>query len=87
MTSWCCKSHNVPDWQSSPAGPFDLCPTDLGFEYFYEFIGGDPSQWDPATIEGTKLIEPPHDTKDYFFDKENGGSLPRLKLRVGCCGA
>ena len=28
-------------WQSSAAGPFDLWPTGLGFEYFYGFIGGD----------------------------------------------
>src|SRR5262250_2819876 len=34
-TSWYGKNHNVPDWQSSQAGPFDLWPTGLGFEYFY----------------------------------------------------
>jgi len=68
-TSWYGKNHNVPDWQSSQAGPFDLWPTGLGFEYFYGFIGGDTSQWNPAIIEGTKPIEP-HDAKDYFFDKD-----------------
>ena len=40
-TSWYGKNHNVPDWQTSQAGPFDLWPTGLGFEYFYGFIGGD----------------------------------------------
>jgi arylsulfatase A-like enzyme len=69
-TSWYGKNHNVPDWQSSQAGPFDLWPTGLGFEYFYGFIGGDTSQWNPALFEGTKPIEPPHDAKDYFFDKD-----------------
>jgi len=69
-TSWYGKNHNVPDWQSSAAGPFDLWPTGLGFEYFYGFIGGDTSQWNPAITEGTKPIEPPHDAKDYFFDKD-----------------
>jgi len=69
-TSWYGKNHNVPDWQSSQAGPFDLWPTGLGFEYFYGFIGGDTSQWSPAIIEGTKPIEPPHDAKDYFFEKD-----------------
>ncbi len=39
-TAWYGKNHNVPDWQSSQAGPFDLWPTALGFEYFYGFIGG-----------------------------------------------
>ena len=44
-TAWFGKNHNVPDWQSSQAGPFDLWPTGLGFEYFYGFIGGDTDQW------------------------------------------
>jgi len=69
-TSWYGKNHNVPDWQSSQAGPFDQWPTNIGFEYFYGFIGGDTSQWNPALFEGTKPIEPPHDTKDYHFDKD-----------------
>jgi arylsulfatase len=32
-TSWFGKMHNVPDWMSSQAGPFDLWPSGLGFEY------------------------------------------------------
>src|SRR5262245_5542801 len=32
-TSWFGKNHNVPDWQTSAAGPFDLWPTSLGFDY------------------------------------------------------
>ncbi len=69
-TAWYGKNHNVPDWHSSQAGPFDLWPTGLGFEYFYGFIGGDTNQWEPALYEGTKPIEPPHDVKDYFFEKD-----------------
>jgi arylsulfatase len=69
-TSWYGKNHNVPDWQNSQAGPFDLWPTGLGFEYFFGFIGGDTSQWNPALFENTKPIEPPHDAKDYFFDRD-----------------
>jgi len=55
-TSWYGKNHNVPDWMTSQAGPFDLWPTGLGFEYFYGFIGGDTSQWNPALFEGTKPV-------------------------------
>jgi arylsulfatase len=69
-TAWYGKNHNVPDWHSSQAGPFDLWPTGLGFEYFYGFIGGDTSQWSPALFENIKPIEPPHDQPDYFFDKD-----------------
>jgi arylsulfatase len=68
-TSWYGKNHNVPDWQSSQAGPFDLWPTGLGFEYFYGFIGGDTDQWHPALFEGTKPIEPPNDPK-YHLDAD-----------------
>lgn len=56
-TAWFGKNHNVPDWQSSQAGPFDLWPTSLGFEYFYGFIGGDTDQWHSAIFEGTKPVE------------------------------
>ena len=69
-TSWYGKNHNVPDWMTSQAGPFDLWPTGLGFEYFYGFIGGDTSQWSPALFEGTKPVEPPHEAKNYFFDND-----------------
>jgi len=74
-TSWYGKNHNVPDWMTSQAGPFDLWPTGLGFEYFYGFIGGDTSQWNPALFEGTKPVEPPHDAKNYFFDKDMADHL------------
>lgn len=54
------KCHEVPVWQTSPAGPFDKWPTGGGgFEYFYGFIGGENNQWDPALYEGTTPIEPP----------------------------
>ena len=56
-TSWFGKNHNVPDWHKGVAGPFDLWPTGLGFEYFYGFIGGDANQWRTALFEGTVPIE------------------------------
>jgi len=80
-TAWFGKNHNVPDWQSSQAGPFDLWPTGLGFEYFYGFIGGDTNQWAPALFEGTKPIEPPHDQKDYFFEKDMADkAIERIRM-------
>ncbi|HKD39151.1 MAG TPA: arylsulfatase [Myxococcaceae bacterium] len=57
-TSWFGKMHNVPDWMSSQAGPFDLWPSALGFEYFYGFLGGDSDNWHPALYENTRPIEP-----------------------------
>ena len=67
-TAWFGKNHNVPDWQTSQAGPFDLWPTALGFDTFYGFIGGETSQWRPAVIDGTRPIEPYLGKSDYHFD-------------------
>lgn len=53
------KCHEVPVWQTSPAGPFDNWPTGGGgFEYFYGFIGGEAHQWYPSIYEGTTPVEP-----------------------------
>src|ERR1700752_2223955 len=52
------KCHEVPVWETSPAGPFDAWPTGGGgFEYFYGFIGGEAHQWYPSLYEGTSPIE------------------------------
>jgi arylsulfatase A-like enzyme len=67
-TAWIGKDHNVPDWQSSQAGPFDLWPTSLGFEKFYGFIGGETSQWRPAVFDGITPIEPYLGNPDYNLD-------------------
>jgi len=67
-TAWFGKQHNVPDWQSSDAGPFDLWPTGLGFEYFYGFVGGDTNQWRPNLYEGTHPIEPYVNNPSYNLD-------------------
>ena len=53
------KCHEVPVWQTSPAGPFNQWPTGgSGFEYFYGFIGGEANQWYPTLYEGTNPVEP-----------------------------
>jgi len=52
------KCHEVPVWQTSPAGPYDAWPTGGGgFEYFYGFIGGEANQWYPTLFEGTTPVE------------------------------
>jgi len=49
-TSWFGKDHNVPTFMASQAGPFDQWPVGMGFDYFYGFIGGDTSQWQPGNL-------------------------------------
>jgi arylsulfatase len=58
VTSWFGKAHNTPSFTSSQNGPFDLWPTGMGFEYFYGFIGGDTSQWQPNLFRNTTQIYP-----------------------------
>jgi arylsulfatase len=57
-TSWFGKNHNTPGFQYSTAGPFDQWPIGMGFEYFYGFVGGDTSQWQPNLFRNTSVIEP-----------------------------
>ncbi|HSA81957.1 MAG TPA: arylsulfatase [Geminicoccaceae bacterium] len=57
-TSWFGKDHNTPEFQASQAGPFDQWPQGMGFEYFYGFVGGDTSQWQPNLFRNTSPIYP-----------------------------
>lgn len=53
------KWHNTPYSEISPVGPFDRWPTGLGFEYFYGFMQGENSQWEPQLYRGTVAVDPP----------------------------
>jgi arylsulfatase len=57
-TSWFGKDHNTPGYQSSQAGPFNQWPNGMGFDYFYGFVGGDASQWQPNLFQNTTAIYP-----------------------------
>ncbi len=57
-TSWFGKDHNTPAFAASPVGPFDQWPVGMGFEYFYGFVGGDTSQWQPNLFRNTTPIHP-----------------------------
>ncbi|KAF0813323.1 Arylsulfatase [Andreprevotia sp. IGB-42] len=70
-TSWFGKNHNVPDWQNSPAGPYNLWPTGLGFQYFYGFLGADAHQFRPAVYENITPVDPYLGREDtYHFDAD-----------------
>jgi arylsulfatase len=57
-TSWFGKDHNTPFFADSQAGPFHQWPNGMGFEYFYGFVGGDASQWQPNLFRNTTPIFP-----------------------------
>lgn len=54
------KWHNTPAEQTTSKGPFDYWPTNYGFEYFYGFLAGEASQYEPHLVRNTTIVEPPH---------------------------
>jgi arylsulfatase len=50
------KHHNVPPGENTAAGPFDMWPTGVGFEYFFGFVSPDMNQWNPVLYRGTNLL-------------------------------
>ncbi|WP_293143364.1 arylsulfatase [Okeania sp. SIO3I5] len=58
------KWHNTPATETTKMGPFDRWPTDYGFDYFYGFLAGETSQYEPRLFENTNAIEPPHELPD-----------------------
>ena len=53
------KWHNTPAVQTTAAGPFDYWPTGYGFEYFYGFLAGEASQYEPHLVRNTTVVHPP----------------------------
>ena len=53
------KWHNTPAEQTTAAGPFDYWPTGYGFEYFYGFLAGEASQYEPNLVRNTAVVHPP----------------------------
>jgi arylsulfatase len=55
-TAFIGKNHNIADWETSIAGPYDRWPSLQGFDYFYGFIGGEMDQWQPILYRGTTPV-------------------------------
>ena len=64
------KWHNTPATQTTAMGPFTLWPTGegIGFDYFYGFLAGETSQWEPRLVENFNTLEPPHDAKYHLSE-------------------
>ena len=50
------KWHNTPEEQITNKGPFDYWPTGYGFEYFYGFLAGEASQYEPTMTRNTTEV-------------------------------
>ncbi len=67
------KWHNTPATETTAIGPKDRWPNGYGFEYFYGFLAGETSQWEPRLIENYDHIEPPHDDPKYHLTEDMVG--------------
>ena len=63
------KWHNTPVTDATALGPFDRYPTGLGFDYFYGFLAGETSQYEPMLFEKTNPVQAPHDP-DYHLTED-----------------
>ncbi len=73
------KWHNTPADQTTAMGPFTYWPTGYGFDYFYGFLAGETSQFEPRLVENTTAIEPPHDEKYHLTEDMAGQAITWLQ--------
>ena len=73
------KWHNTPANQTTTMGPFDRWPTGHGFDYFYGFIAGETSQYEPRLYENINPVEPPHDERYHLTEDMAAKAISWLK--------
>ncbi len=66
------KWHNTPANETTAVGPYTDWPVGegIGFDYFYGFLAGESSQWEPAVVENTIRIDPSHGKEGYHFTED-----------------
>jgi arylsulfatase len=70
-TFWIGKNHNVPEQDVSSGASRKEWPTQMGFDRFYGFLGGETNQWYPDLVEDNRFIEPPYSPeKGYHLSKD-----------------
>ena len=65
------KWHNTPATETTAAGPFENWPTGLGFEYFYGFLAGEASQYEPNLVRNTTSVLPPRTPEEGYHLSED----------------
>lgn len=66
------KWHNTSATDTTSKGPFEYWPAGYGFEYFYGFLAGEASQYEPNVVRNTTVVHPnkPKDGKPYHFTED-----------------
>ena len=65
------KWHNTPAEETTAAGPFENWPSECGFEYFYGFLAGEASQWEPNLVRNTTSVLPPKSPEEGYHLSED----------------
>jgi arylsulfatase A-like enzyme len=65
------KWHNTPAVETTPAGPFHNWPSEIGFEYFYGFLAGEASQYEPNLVRNTTCVLPPKTAEEGYHLSED----------------
>lgn len=65
------KWHNTPAEETTAAGPFDNWPTGVGFDYFYGFLAGEASQYEPNLVRNTTVVLPPRTPEEGYHLSED----------------
>ncbi len=70
-TFWIGKNHNVPENDVAPGGSRNEWPTQMGFDRFYGFLGGETNNWYPDLVEDNHFIEAPATPEEgYHLSKD-----------------
>ncbi len=65
------KWHNTPADETTAAGPFANWPSEIGFEYFYGFLAGEASQYEPNLVRNTTVVPPPKTPEEGYHLSED----------------
>ena len=65
------KWHNTPAEETTAAGPYDRWPTGYGFQYFYGFLAGEASQYEPNLVRNTTMVHPPRTPEEGYHLSED----------------
>jgi arylsulfatase A-like enzyme len=70
-TFWIGKDHNVPEQDVASGASRKQWPTQLGFDRYYGFLGGETNQWYPDLVEDNHFVDPPYSpAQGYHLSKD-----------------
>lgn len=78
-TFWVGKEHNIPETDVSSGARKKLWPTQMGFDRFYGFLGGETNQWYPDLTEDNRFIDQPYmPEQGYHLSKDLADQAIRM---------